>query len=55
MKTHVGGLDRIVRILAGIVLLAWTLMGAIGAGAGLAWCRWQPACSESARCTPSSG
>ncbi|MBS0513688.1 MAG: DUF2892 domain-containing protein [Proteobacteria bacterium] len=27
MKTNVGGMDKIVRILAGIALLAWALMG----------------------------
>jgi hypothetical protein len=30
-KTNVGGLDRIARILAGLVLLALTLTGVIGA------------------------
>lgn len=27
MKTNVGGMDKIVRILAGIALIAWALMG----------------------------
>jgi len=27
MKTNVGGIDKIVRILAGIALIAWALMG----------------------------
>ncbi len=27
MKANVGGIDKIVRILAGIVLIAWALMG----------------------------
>ena len=31
MKANVGGIDRILRIVAGIVLLALTLMGTIGA------------------------
>jgi len=30
-KTNVGGIDRIVRILAGLALLGLTLTGAIGA------------------------
>lgn len=29
-KSNVGGIDRIVRIVAGIVLIALTLMGVIG-------------------------
>jgi hypothetical protein len=31
MKSNVGGIDRILRIVAGIVLIALTLMGSIGA------------------------
>ena len=31
MKTNIGGLDRAVRALLGIVLVALTLMGSIGA------------------------
>jgi hypothetical protein len=31
MKSNVGGIDRILRIVAGIVLIALTLMGTIGA------------------------
>ncbi len=31
MKTNVGGIDRILRIVAGLVLLGLTLSGAIGA------------------------
>ncbi len=31
MKANVGGIDRILRIVAGIILLALTLMGTIGA------------------------
>lgn len=31
MKTNVGGIDRILRIVAGLVLIALTLMGVIGA------------------------
>lgn len=27
MKTNVGGIDKIIRILAGIALIAWALMG----------------------------
>ncbi|MBL8436877.1 MAG: DUF2892 domain-containing protein, partial [Zoogloeaceae bacterium] len=27
MKANVGGIDKIVRILAGIALIAWALMG----------------------------
>ncbi len=27
MKTNVGGIDKILRILAGIALVAWALMG----------------------------
>ncbi len=27
MKTNVGGIDKIIRILAGIALVAWALMG----------------------------
>ena len=27
MKTNVGGIDKITRILAGIALIAWALMG----------------------------
>ena len=27
MKTHVGGIDKIIRILAGVALIAWALMG----------------------------
>jgi hypothetical protein len=30
MKTNVGGIDRILRIVAGLVLIALTLMGVIG-------------------------
>ena len=30
MKTNVGGIDRILRIVAGLVLIALTLTGAIG-------------------------
>jgi hypothetical protein len=30
-KTNVGGIDRILRIVGGIVLIALTLMGTIGA------------------------
>ena len=30
-KTNVGGIDRIARILAGLVLLALTLTGSVGA------------------------
>ena len=30
MKSNVGGIDRILRIVAGIVLIALTLMGVIG-------------------------
>lgn len=30
MKTNVGGIDRVLRILAGLVLLALTLTGQIG-------------------------
>lgn len=47
MKTNVGGIDRIVRGLAGVALVAWALMGGpvwawIGvvplATAALGWC-----------------
>ena len=47
MKTNVGGIDRIVRGVAGIALIAWALSGGpvwawIGvvplATAGLGWC-----------------
>ena len=31
MKTNVGGIDRILRIVIGLVLIALTLMGTIGA------------------------
>lgn len=31
MKTNVGGIDRILRILAGLALIALTLAGVIGA------------------------
>lgn len=31
MKTNVGGIDRILRIVAGLVLIALTLAGTIGA------------------------
>lgn len=31
MKTNVGGIDRIVRIVAGLILIALTLTGTIGA------------------------
>lgn len=31
MKTNVGGIDRILRIAVGLVLIALTLMGTIGA------------------------
>lgn len=31
MKANVGGIDRILRILAGLMLIALTLMGTIGA------------------------
>ena len=34
MKLNVGGIDRILRIVAGLVLIALTLMGTIG-GLGL--------------------
>ncbi|MBP7442132.1 MAG: DUF2892 domain-containing protein [Thauera sp.] len=27
MKTNVGGIDKIIRILAGVALIAWALMG----------------------------
>ena len=27
MKTNVGGIDKIIRILAGIALISWALMG----------------------------
>ena len=27
MKTYVGGIDKIIRILAGVALIAWALMG----------------------------
>lgn len=27
MKTNVGGIDRVLRIVAGIALIAWALMG----------------------------
>ena len=27
MKTNVGGIDQIIRILAGVALIAWALMG----------------------------
>ena len=30
MKTNVGGIDRILRIVVGLVLIALTLMGTIG-------------------------
>lgn len=30
MKTNVGGIDRIIRIVVGIVLIALSLMGSIG-------------------------
>lgn len=31
MKTNVGGIDRILRIAVGVILIALTLMGTIGA------------------------
>lgn len=31
MKTNVGGIDRILRIVVGVILIALTLMGTIGA------------------------
>lgn len=31
MKANVGGIDRVLRIVAGVVLIALTLMGTIGA------------------------
>lgn len=33
MKTNVGGIDRVLRIVAGIALIAWALMG----GPAWAW------------------
>ena len=27
MKTNVGGIDKIIRILSGVALIAWALMG----------------------------
>lgn len=31
MKTNVGGIDRMLRVVAGVALIALTLMGVIGA------------------------
>ena len=39
MKSNVGGIDRILRIVLGLVLIGLTLTGTIGMWGWLAWCR----------------
>ncbi len=49
MKTNVGCIDRMIRIVIGIGLIAATLSSAIGCGVGSASFRWPPACFAFAR------
>ena len=54
MKSNVGGIDKILRIVVGLALIAWALMG----GPVWAWIGvvpWPPACSARARPTRCSG
>jgi hypothetical protein len=41
MKSNVGGVDRVARIVAGLVLIALAATGTVGVWDGLAWCLWR--------------
>lgn len=50
MKFNVGGLDRMLRIALGLVLIVLAAMGIIGWWGWLGVIPWPPACCASARC-----
>jgi hypothetical protein len=55
MTQNVGGIDRILRIVVGLVLIGLAATGTVGwLGAGLASCCWPPVPLAGARLTPSS-
>ena len=45
MKVNVGGIDRILRILVGVVLVVLAATGQVGWWGGWACCHWPRACS----------
>ena len=54
MKANVGGIDRTVRIVAGLVLIGLAATGTVAGGAGWVPFRWRPACLAGVRRTRSS-
>ena len=53
MTQNVGGIDRILRIVVGLVLVGLAATGTVGWWGWLAWCCWEPAPSAGAHPTPS--
>jgi hypothetical protein len=53
MKTNVGGIDRMARIVVGALLILLTLMGTIGVWGWIGVVLLGPACSRPARPIPS--
>ena len=52
MKANVGGIDKILRIVVGLALIAWAILGGPVWGLDRAWCPWPPVSWAGARPTP---
>lgn len=55
MGYNVGGVDRVLRIVASLALVILATTSRSAAGAGSVWCRWPPDCLAGAQHTRCSG